>query len=169
MAAQHCAPILVESLTAPAAVMPLERLPPRSREMSGVAGYKETLIQELVDAHPSILPIREIEPVFEGVRSVCTELKLGGGGRNKYVDNLLINPAGRICLVECKLWRTGEAEREAVAQVLDYAGEMSRMSYEGLRDAVREAVKRGIGDPIVERVLGRELNEQQRGDFVDGV
>jgi hypothetical protein len=162
-------PIMVERLTAPATVTPLERLPPRPLGKSGDPSYRENLIQGLVDAHPSILPVQEIEPVFEGLRSVCMELPLRGGDREKYLDNLLISPAGRVCLVECKLWRNGEAEREAVAQILDYAGEIARMSYEELRLAVRRALKRPEGDPIIERVIGNAVGDQQRGDFIDGV
>jgi hypothetical protein len=160
---------MVERLTTPAMATPLERLPARPPVNSGDEGYRENLIQGLVDAHPSILPVQEIEPIFEGLRSVCTELPLRGGDREKYLDNLLINPAGRVCLVECKLWRNGEAEREAVAQILDYAGEISRMSYGELRLAVRRALKRPEGDPIVERVIGDAAGDQQRGDFIDGV
>jgi len=148
---------------------PLVRLPPRLGQNPQGSGYRETTIQDLIQAHPSILPIREIEPVFEGLRPICTELRLSGAGREKYVDNLLITPGGRICLVECKLWRNGEAEREAVAQILDYAGEVAQLSYEEFRDTARRSLKREAGDPIVEAVLGQNVSEQQRGDFIDAV
>lgn len=169
MTTQHCVPIIIERLTAPATVTPLERLPPRPLGKPGDPRYRENVIQGLVDAHPSISPVQEIEPVFEGLRSVCTELPLRGGEREKYLDDLLISPAGRVCLVECKLWRNGEAEREAVAQILDYAGEIARMSYEELRLAVRRALKRPEGDPVAERVIGNAIGDQERGDFIDGV
>jgi hypothetical protein len=45
--------------------------------------------------------------------------------------------------VECKLWRNPEARRTVVAQVLDYAKEIARWSYQDLESAVKRAARDG--------------------------
>jgi hypothetical protein len=47
---------------------------------------------------------------------------------------ILINPDGRICLVECKLWHNPESVREVVGQILDYAAVVAALSYDGACD-----------------------------------
>jgi hypothetical protein len=56
-----------------------------------------------------------------------------------FVDNLFVTPTGDIALVECKLWRNPEARREVIAQIIDYASEMTTWSYESLESAIRRA------------------------------
>ncbi len=104
--------------------------------------------------------------MFADLRSVCEELPLRGG---KYIDNLLVNPDGRVCLAECKLWRNSGAVREVIAQVLEYAGELALLSYDGLVAAVRAALKQTDGDPLADRALGVECGEDERADFIDAV
>jgi len=55
-----------------------------------------------------------------------------------FVDNLLITPSGDIALVECKLWRNPEARREVVAQIIDYAKDISSWTYEMLQEAINK-------------------------------
>jgi len=66
---------------------------------------------------------------------ICIEMPLPSG----FVDNLMITPAGGLVLVETKLWRNPEARREVVGQILDYAKDLSRCSYEDLQKAVSAA------------------------------
>lgn len=103
----------------------------------GEAGYNERWVQELVHKAPSVLPIIDTEPSFFPVLSVCMELPLASG----YLDNLLITPTGDIIAVECKLWRNGEARREVIAQIIDYAKDLQALSFEDFQDAIREARK----------------------------
>jgi hypothetical protein len=117
MPTQHTAPIILDGLEKPFQAKCLTRL----RQMrGGDRQFPEELLQTLIDSHPEMLPVEELEPSFSGLRSVCRELPLGRG-ESKYLDNLLINTEGRACLVECKLWRNPEAVRGVVAQALDYA------------------------------------------------
>ena len=78
-------------------------------------------LQRLIMRHPSLLPVDQIEPAFNTLVPVCIELPMQSG----YLDNLLVTPTGDLALVECKLWRNPEARREVVAQIIDYAKEMS--------------------------------------------
>ncbi len=109
MPRQHATPIVIDGLERPTRVERLERLYRVSKPGVGPR-FVEDLLQHLIHVDPSILPVDELEPAFSGLRSVCRELRLKGAGTEKYVDNLLINPSGRICLVECKLWRNPEAD-----------------------------------------------------------
>ena len=52
------------------------------------------------------------------------------------MDNLFATPAGDLALVECKLWRNPEARREVVAQIINYATEISTWTYEMLQNAI---------------------------------
>ena len=100
----------------------------------------EADIQDLVDKHPSALPIEEIDPMFAGAVSVCREMQLGKAGR---VDNFLITPTGLPVLIECKLWRNPEARREVIGQILDYAKVLSRWSFSDLQREVSRRTGKG--------------------------
>jgi hypothetical protein len=103
----------------------------------------EDWLQALLFKHPELLPIGEIEPAFEPVIPVCRELPTPAGP----LDLLFISPDGLPTLVECKLWRNPEARREVVAQVLDYAKELSRWNYADLVRATCRALG-AAGDPL---------------------
>jgi hypothetical protein len=120
MTIQHASPIIIDSLEKPVRMARLERLR-RSPQAGGEAHFLENLLQRLIHEHPSAVPVEEIEPAFKNLRAVCQELRLRFDDGDRYVDNLLISPEGRICLVECKLWHNPEAVREVVAQILSYA------------------------------------------------
>ncbi len=89
MVSQFSAPIVIEGLKEPFNPTRLIRL----RLFAGSSmSYAEKLLQELIHAHPSILPVEELETSFLGLRSACQKLPLANG--TKYVDNLLANPDG---------------------------------------------------------------------------
>jgi hypothetical protein len=159
-------PFLIDSLKAPNKITPLLRQPPGAK--GGNTGYHEALLQSLIHASPSCLPIKEIDPGFSDLRPVCTELPLAHGGVERFADNLLINPDGRLCLIECKLARNLESDREVLAQLLDYAFVLAGLSYEGLRDRVQQATK-STGDPIVDAVLGPGADPDQAEELIAGV
>lgn len=165
---QHVSPIIIDSLERPIQIARLERLRRAAKPGAGPR-FVENLLQRLVHEHPSALPVEEIEPAFRQLRAVCQELKLTGDDGVGYVDNLMINPEGRICLVECKLWHNPQAVREVVGQILAYAAELARLTYEGLVAAVRQTLKQSAGDPLMDRVLGIEASEEDRENFIDGV
>jgi RecB family endonuclease NucS len=56
---------------------------------------------------------------------LCTERRTPAGP----IDIAFINPAGRLTLVEFKLWRNAEARRKVVAPALDYARTIKGWSY----------------------------------------
>jgi len=105
------------------------------KNASETAPYDEGWLQLLIMRHPSLLPVDQIEPAFNTLVPVCIELPMRSGS----LDNLLVTPAGDLALVECKLWRNPDARREVIAQIIDYAKEMSTWTYKTLQEAIRRA------------------------------
>jgi hypothetical protein len=160
-------PILIDSLDRPTTITRLDRH--GARPAGIVPGYREDLLQHLIHSTPECLPIQEIEPAFVGLRSVCIELQLKRGSTDRYADNLLINPDGRMCLIECKLAHNAEADRDVLAQLLDYAVTLADLDYEGLRDRVRKATRQEGGDPILDAVLGAGADPDRQYDLIAGI
>src|SRR6266852_3751731 len=98
-------------------------------------GFKERWIQKLISCYPSVLPINQIEPAFTPAVSICMELPLASG----FADNLYATPDGDLIVVETKLFRNPEARREVVGQLIDYAKDLSALSYEDLAKAISKA------------------------------
>lgn len=158
-------PLLIDSLEHPLEITPLSPL--RSDRLNGQPGYREALLQTLIHTAPQCLPVRSIDPAFLGLKAVCTELPLREDV-GRFADNLLINPDGRICLVECKLARNAEADRDVLAQLLDYAAALSRLDYAGLCERVRRATGKTC-DPILEAVLGSGADPDMAEDLIVGL
>jgi hypothetical protein len=131
--------------------------------------YDEDWLQRLLHGHPEIFPIEQIEPGFGDLRSLCRELPLNLGGRWGALDNLFATRDGGLVLVEAKLWRNPEARRSAVAQAIEYAAAVFRMSYSELQSAVLQA--RGASNvaaaSLYEIVAGS--SDADEADFVDAV
>jgi len=100
--------------------------------LGDTAGKDEAWLRDVLQAHPSLIPVGDIDPAFGPLLPVCTELRTGVGS----IDNVFINPDGRLTLVECKLWRNPEARRKLIAQVLDYAAAIAKWSYSDLQRQV---------------------------------
>ena len=125
--------VLIESLSKDSPATKLSRI----SFLSGEEGkkYDEAFLQDLIMDHPGLLPIAQIEPVFEDMVPVCQELPLKSG----FVDNVFVTPNGDIAIVECKLWRNPEARRKVIAQIVDYASELSTLNYQAFESAVLKA------------------------------
>lgn len=81
-------------------------------------------------------------------------------------DILYVTRTGQFVLVETKLWRNVEA-RPVVAQILDYAKELSGWSYDDLSREAAQARKCGPGHlPDAARAVHADLDEAA---FVDGI
>ena len=106
--------------------------------------FEEGWLQELIRAHPELLPVTEIEPAFAPLVSVGREVTTKVGS----IDNLYLSPQGYLTIVETKLWRNPEARRQVVGQIIDYAKEVSRWSYEDLENRVRAYNQRFRGSNL---------------------
>jgi hypothetical protein len=113
-----------------------------------------------------LLPIRDIEPVLDPLKSACIELPMPAGN----ADNLFLNPAGGIALVECKLWRNPESRRKVVAQMLDYARCLTNWRYEDLEAAVaRASCSQSRRPPPAKLTDIFQSDDFDETAFVDGV
>ena len=96
--------------------------------------FSEKWLQNALFENPQCLPVREIDPHIGKLIPVCTEIETGAGT----ADILYVTPTGQIVLVETKLWRNPEARREVVAQILDYAKQLTTWTYEDLARRLSE-------------------------------
>lgn len=99
--------------------------------------FDEAWLQDMLFRHPAVLPVNEVEPGYGPLVPVCREMSTPSG----YVDNLFINHRGQITLVECKLWRNAESRRKVVAQLLDYAKDLTSWGISDLTQNARIANK----------------------------
>jgi len=145
--------------------MPLERVPLSRTESAET--YSEDWLQDLLYRHPRALPIGEIDESFQGLVPVCREMQTSAGK----VDVVYVTPTGRPVIVEAKLWRNPEARREVIGQVLDYAKELSRWSFEAFDAAVRRArrVEDGAQPKGLLEVLGIAPESPEAAGFFDAV
>lgn len=103
--------------------------------------YSESWIQEFIYKFPEVLPVNEIDGNFAPLIPIGREVSVASG----YIDNLFISPSGYLTIVETKLWRNPQARREVIAQILDYAKDVSQWSFTDLDSRVREFTKKTQG------------------------
>lgn len=133
----HARPLLVSDLgTDGQSCEELERVPLKPGSGDGL--YDEAWLQRLIQEHPTLLPVREIEPGFSDLVPIAMEVQVSTGS---FVDNLFLTTDGDIVVVETKLWRNPEARRDVVGQILRYAEGLSRLTFEDLQRAVGAARK----------------------------
>ena len=106
--------------------LPLNRVELTDRRLA------ESFLQVALHRHPALLPVGEIDTAFAPLVSLGREIA--------NIDNLFISPAGRLVVVETKLWRNPESGREVVGQLLDYAAVLGRWSYEDVERAARDSL-----------------------------
>ena len=114
-----------------------------STRLHRVSNFKERWLQRFIHQHPTCLPMDQIEPGLGRLVPVCMELPLHGG----WVDNLFITPEGHLVVVEVKLWRNPGAHRKVVAQTLEYATALFKLSYDELEAALSKADFNGATRP----------------------
>jgi hypothetical protein len=158
---QYGTPLIVDKVSGQAPQR-LTRIP----FQKGAEGFSERWLQELVSRNPSLLPIDQIEPALTPAISICMELPLPSGS----VDILYATPKGDLIVGETKLFRNPEARREVVGQLIEYAKDLSSLSYEDLEERIlraespegnREHPQTGIYDTVsngaaAEEMLSRE-------------
>ena len=133
-----------------------------ARVLSPVSGTEapvdERTLQSLIAAHPSLIPIDEIEPAFGPLICLGQEVPTPAGP----ADVLYTSSQGYLTLVETKLWRNPQARREVVGQIVDYAKELANWSFDDLDEAVRQAIQ--PGGATDKGILELLEDEDQLGD-----
>lgn len=133
------------------------------RIMLGAGNYNEEWLQELIFAHPQLVPIAQIEPAFGIPIPVAREVPCGHG----FIDNLYLTPNGEIILVETKLWRNVQARREVVAQALDYVSALMGMGYEAFEAAVNKGA--GAKAKRLYEIIAEASDALDEASFTDAV
>ncbi len=96
------------------------------------ASHNEEWLQARLFEHPEILPFDELRIGTAKAIPVCRELPLSRKSGTVFLDLFSVTDEGRLLLVECKLWRNPQARREVVAQIIEYAALLRRLSYADL-------------------------------------
>lgn len=129
----------------------------------GSGTYSEDWIQRICFENPTLLPVEELEPTFEGMIPICRELSTKSGS----ADLVYLNEYGFITIGECKLWRNPEARRRVVGQILDYAKDVAQWNYSKF-EAECQRARKDSSQSLFEIVhhYYPEIEEQQ---FIDRV
>jgi hypothetical protein len=135
-------------------------------ELINKVEFKDELsIQNLVFDYPKCIPVSDIDEAYNPIISVCKELNTPVGP----LDIFMITPNGDIAIVETKLWRNPESRRKVIAQILDYANELSNWTYEDLQREINRKLKRK-GNTLYEIIKEKNPNSLiNEADFVDNV
>lgn len=106
--------------------------------------FNETMLQELIDAAPDVLPVREYLPSTTCLFSLGREIPVDLGANQGFIDNLLVTNDGFLVIVETKLYRNPEGIRDVIAQTLQYGMAVGQMPLIELESRI----KRGQGPAL---------------------
>ncbi|MCB2205030.1 hypothetical protein KQI65_09800 [bacterium] len=99
-------------------------------------------MQALLFEKPQVLPVAEFDESFFPAIPIGREVETPAG----YIDLLLVSPHGKLIIVETKLWKNPEKHRTVVAQIIDYAKELSRWSYDDFETKVNKSLRSNPGE-----------------------
>ncbi len=108
--------------------------------------YEEGLLQGLIKRYPTLLPSIFSERIFALTDEYPTDLG--------NIDVLCIDETGRIYIVETKLQKNSD-RRTVIAQLLDYAAQMGKESFDAFQSKIKQRVGKSLNDIL--------------GDFGEGV
>jgi hypothetical protein len=149
-------------------LVPLQRVPltAPSKDATDQFAYDEAWLQNLIQDNPSILPIAEIEPGFGELIPVAKEVACGSQG---FIDNLFLTADGGIAFVETKLWRNPEARRAVIAQTLDYASALAKMTYADFEAAALSGVLARPRPQSLYELISTNADALEESSFIDAV
>lgn len=125
--------------------------------------FNESLLQELIDATPNVLPVREYLPSTTTLFSLGREVPVDLGANNGYIDNLLVTNDGYLVIVETKLYRNPEGIREVIAQTLQYGMAVGQMALMELEARIKRGQSPALkGTENIRDCVTRQAAEQNR-------
>jgi len=110
--------------------------------------FNETWLQELLINNPELLPAGKVDKRWSKLIPLGREVSVTAG----MIDCLYVTPEGLVCLVETKLYRNPESHRTVIAQIIDYAKDLARMSYVEFKAAVEKSKIEGERPLLSERI-----------------
>lgn len=124
-----CTPVLLNNLEGKAIY--LKRIESKAKDEK-----TEDWLQNLLYENPELLPVQEFDESFAPLISLGREVE--------GIDILYVSPLGKLTIVETKLWKNKEKHRTVVAQIIDYAKEMSHRSYDQLNEYILKSSRKKI-------------------------
>lgn len=125
--------------------------------------FNETLLQELIDATPNVLPVREYLPSTTTLFSLGREVPVDLGANNGYIDNLLVTNDGYLVIVETKLYRNPEGIREVIAQTLQYGMAVGQLPILQLEARIRRGQAPALkGSESIRECVERQATEKNQ-------
>lgn len=156
-------PLLIPNKTATSECL-LERSSDLVKGVDKMINNEEAL-QIRLDKHPRLLPVADFWSDAHIV-SLGREIRVQTGR----IDNLYLTKYGKLVLVETKLYRNSQARREVVAQSIDYAVSLSKMTFESFELVLKNSKdshlnkQRGLQD-FYEKSFGFEKDHKMSLDF----
>ncbi|MGI6291687.1 MAG: hypothetical protein ACOXZH_04605 [Bacteroidales bacterium] len=127
--------------------------------------YDESWLQKIIHENPQLYPIEN--PLNNDLKiiSLGREINTGVGK----IDILLLTSDAELIIVETKLWRNPEKSRTVLAQIVDYAKELSKWEYEDFDSAIKVAQrdKKSLRVISLEEIIQQEFSNQNITDFKD--
>ncbi len=128
-----CTPVVINNLNSKVEL--LERIESKPNDEK-----TEEWLQDVIFKNHIVLPVNEFDESFYPLIPLGREVITPRGN----IDILFVSPYGKLTLVETKLWKNPEKHRTVVAQLIDYAKEVSKWTYDELSDAVLKS-SRSLG------------------------
>jgi hypothetical protein len=127
----------------------------------------EKWLQKLIYENPYILPVEYFDGMYSPLIPLGREIQTISGN----IDNLYISPWGQITLVETKLWKNPEKHRTVVAQIIDYAKEISQWGYSDLEQAISKAHQTICvsNDSLLDKIIQPHVKELKIDEFQERV
>ncbi len=95
-------------------------------------------LQEFLSKCPTVLPLAEFNSIYSDAVCIGREVSTAAGN----IDLLYLSQQGRIIIGETKLYKNPESRREVVAQILDYASEVSKWKFEHINELAKSYFKK---------------------------
>ena len=120
--------------------------------LSEEAYLDESALQRLLEEHPELIALDDVDPTASPLLPIGREVPLAG----QSLDLLFLDLAGRLTGVETKLRRNSQVRREVVGQVLEYGAYLSTWTVE---DVERQAESYLVDPQTPTRFQGQGLYE----------
>ncbi|GMO38762.1 MAG: hypothetical protein Ta2B_18240 [Termitinemataceae bacterium] len=131
--------------------------------------YDEKWLQNIIINNPSILLNNELFD-DEILIPVGDEISIEPRSR---IDILFVTNKGRVIIVETKLWKNPEIQREVIAQVIDYAKCIHQWSIEDFEENIRINLRKNnvkfenVGKYIEEKFFAPNNINEKYIDFLE--
>lgn len=129
------------------------------------SGFNEDWLQKVIHDNPQTYPVENSLNANQKIISLGREINSGSG----YIDILLLSSNADLIVVETKLWRNPEKSRTVLAQVIDYAKELSNWDYDDLNNAVIMAQRNHKLEKTrsLRGIIADEFQNIDQTDFID--